>query len=161
MGGILLLNNYFTYVDFVSALVTFVVAVFLAKLQVPCADSRWTPFNRMRWLMVGAYTALGVSNTMSALQPHEVETDILKAAVLIVGMVQALLFTAMCITFINPQKVSIRWGLYNCLAIGCAAALIVAGHAFGMFQSQHSIKTFQRLVPTKCWQFVRSGGGCG
>ena len=40
MSGILLLNNYFTYVDFVSALVTFVVAVFLAKLQVPCADSR-------------------------------------------------------------------------------------------------------------------------
>ena len=134
MSGILLLNNYFTYVDFVSALVTFVVAVFLAKLQVPCADSRWTPFNRMRWLMVGAYTALGVSNIMSALQPHEVETDILKAAVLIVGMVQALLFTAMCITFINPQKVSIRWGLYNCLAIGCAAALIVAGHSVGEWE---------------------------
>ena len=134
MSGILLLNNYFTYVDFVSALVTFVVAVFLAKLQVPCADSRWTPFNRMRWLMVGAYTALSVSNIMSALQPHEVETDILKAAVLIVGMVQALLFTAMCITFINPQKVSIRWGLYNCLAIGCAAALIVAGHSVGEWE---------------------------
>lgn len=69
MSGILLLNNYFTYVDFVSALVTFVVAVFLAKLQVPCADSRWTPFNRMRWLMVGAYRSWRVKHYERAPAP--------------------------------------------------------------------------------------------
>lgn len=131
MQGILLLNKCLPLIDYSSALVTLVTAAFMAKISVPDTDHRWTAFNRMRYLLVGAYVALALSNGVSALQPADPGEPVMRAAVLFVAMVQALLFTATCLTFINPQKASVRWLASWGLAVAALAAVTMAAHSVG------------------------------
>ena len=49
----LLSHDYLPLADYSSALVTMATVAFLAKMQVPCTDHRWTAFNRMRWRLTG------------------------------------------------------------------------------------------------------------
>ena len=128
----LLSHDYLPLADYSSALVTMATVAFLAKMQVPCTDHRWTAFNRMRWRLVGAYVALAMSNVASALWPTDVDSLIMRVALLFVAMVQALLFTAMCLTFINPQKASMRWLASGGAVVASAvAATLVVGRSMG------------------------------
>ena len=68
----------------------------------------------------------GMSELVTALCGVSTSADqVMCAAMLIVSMFQAMLFTATCVVFVSPQKISVRWLTTNALAITLLAVAVV------------------------------------
>lgn len=94
--------------SFVSAATTAVAALLMAGICIP-HTKRWHSYRRMRIILVTSYLVLSLSNfTTSLLQVEEDSPQILSTVTLIVSSFQALLFTATCLTFVCPLRVTAR-----------------------------------------------------
>lgn len=114
-------------IDMISAATALILAAILAFLQMPGGEY-WQALRRMNTLLIVCYAVMGVSNLVTGIIGVSGSTDsVTCAAMLIVSMYQAMLFTATCVTFVAPRKASGRWLTSNGLAITlCGIAIVYA-----------------------------------
>ena len=111
------------------------MAVVLACVKMPGGE-QWRAMRRMNSLLIACYSAMGISNVVTALCGVSTSADqVMCAAMLIVSMFQAMLFTATCVVFVSPQKISVRWLTTNALAITLLAVAVVYTLCQGGFVS--------------------------
>lgn len=111
------------------------MAVVLACVKMPGGE-QWRAMRRMNSLLIACYSAMGISNIVTALCGVSTSADqVMCAAMLIVSMFQAMLFTATCVVFVSPQKISVRWLSTNALAITLLALAVVYTLCQGGFVS--------------------------
>ena len=111
------------------------MAVVLACVKMPGGE-QWRAMRRMNSLLIACYSAMGISNVVTALCGVSTSADqVMCAAMLIVSMFQAMLFTATCVVFVSPQKISVRWLTTNALAITLLAVAVVYTLCQGGFAS--------------------------
>lgn len=121
--------------DISAASVALAMAVVLACVKMPGGE-QWRAMRRMNSLLIACYSAMGISNVVTALCGVSTSADqVMCAAMLIVSMFQAMLFTATCAVFVSPQKISVRWLTTNALAITLLAIAIVYTLCQGGFAS--------------------------
>ncbi len=113
--------------DIFAAAAALALAVVLTCLQMPGGE-HWRALHRMNNLLIACYTVMGLSNLVTGILGVSASADsVTCVAMLIVSMYQAMLFTATCVVFVSPRKISVRWLTANGLAITlCAAAIIYA-----------------------------------
>lgn len=120
-------NNF----DIFAASVAFSLVLVLSFVKMPGGEL-WKPFRRMNKLLIMCYSAMSVSNVVTAMCGVSDSNDpIMSGAMLLVSMYQAMLFTASCVVFVAPHKISIGWLVQNALAITLVVGLVVAGFVVG------------------------------
>lgn len=116
--------------SFVSAVATTVAALLMAGIRVP-HTKRWRSYRRMRTILVTSYLVLSLSNFItSLLQAEEDSPELLATVTLIVASLQALLFTATCLTFVRPLIVTRRRLTAHFSVIAAAGALLLTLMAY-------------------------------
>lgn len=124
----------YNFFDIFAADAALTLAVVLTFLKMPGGE-QWRAMRRMNTMLIVCYAAMGISNISTSLlganDPGGPETC---AAMLIVSMYQAMLFTATCVVFVSPKKISGLWLTVNALAIAAVGGVMsygfVAGNGF-------------------------------
>lgn len=117
--------------DIFAASVAFTLVLVLALVKMPDGEV-WKPFRRMNKLLIACYAAMGVSNAVTAICGVGDSSDpIMCGAMLMVSMYQAMLFTASCVVFIAPQKISVAWLTNNSIAITLVSIATVGAFCYG------------------------------
>lgn len=106
----------YNFFDIIAAAAALTLAAVLAFLKMP-GGAQWRAMRRMNTLLIVCYAAMGISNiSTSLLGANDPGTPETCGAILIVSMYQAMLFTATCVVFVSPKKISTVWLTANALA---------------------------------------------
>ncbi len=112
-------------VDLLSGTVTAVMTVVLLCLRIP-HSRQWHPLLRVTQLLAASYLVLSAANIFTATYSHnEVGSTAHRCIVIFVAMYQAFLFTATCISFVEPKKLTAWRIMVNVGAITAVGAILV------------------------------------
>lgn len=111
--------------DLLSGVVTAVMAVVLLCLRIP-RTRQWHPLLWMTRLLAASYLVLSAANLFTGTYSHdEVGSTPHRCIVIFVAMYQAFLFTATCVSFVEPKKLTARRILINAAAITAVGCILV------------------------------------
>ena len=115
----------FNFLDIFASAVVFTLAIVLTFVKMPDGE-HWRAIRRMNKLLIICYIVMGISNIVTAiLMGNDSPSPIMMVSILVVSMYQAMLFTATCVVFIYPKKISVSWLIINAVVIAIISVGIV------------------------------------
>ncbi len=107
----------FNFLDIFVSAVVFTLAIVLTFVKMPDGE-HCGAIRRMNKLLIICYIVKGISNIVTAiLLGNNSPSPIMMVSILVVSMYQAMLFTAICVVFIYPKKISVSWLIINAVVI--------------------------------------------
>ncbi len=103
----------------------------LTFIKMPDGE-QWAALRRMNKLLIVCYGTMSISNFITAMCGISGAADpAMCVSMLAVSMYQAMLFTATCVAFVAPQKISVGWLTKNGIGITIVVAVMVTCLFYG------------------------------